>query len=549
MTPDAQHPLPVHATSPQIGRIARLLGIDPAEVAGLEGIPDADLRVLHDQISKRLFGDAQRQFARVAALSKSIPGPLAGVLAERFLPPVMAARVSEMLDPAKARDLIGRVSIEYLVEIALALDPVRSKPVVQKLPPEPIGKVAKALFGRGEYAAMAEFVGTVTTEALMAAFEVATPQDLLAVVPLLEWNDNLDVVVAGLPHHKVTQIATSLTPVELADLAMALDPSRMGPIVAAVPAEVVAGIARALFERGEYAGMARFVGVVTPQMLHAALGVASGRDLLAVVPLLEWNENLDRVIAELEPRQVKAIVTELNPAQLAELAMVLDPSRMGPIVASVPVGVVEGIADALFERGEYAGMARFVGVVTPEMVHAVLADLPTAHIQPMVAELTPVELADLALVLEPAVLGPLVEFVPVATVAEIARVLFERGEYPGMARFAGVVTPQMLHAALGVATAQDLVAVVPLLDWDDRIDAVVDSLPDETLDALFAEIAGSEDRETARAAFERLSATAQQRLFDRFDRLSTANQAVIRAAAEGGDLGPVAAALLAGTSA
>ncbi len=355
--------------SPQIGRIARLLHLDPAEIQGLDGVPNEDLRILHDQISTTLFGDAQHQFARIAALAKTIPGPLAGVLAEKFVPPVIAARISELLDPSRARDLIGRVSVRYLAEIALALDPVRSKPVVQKLPPAPIGKVARELFGRREYATMAEFVGTVTVDALFAAFEVATPHDLLAVVPLLEWNDNLDVVIADLPHPKVIEIATSLTAVELADLALALDPSRMGPIVAAVPVETVAGIASALFERREYAGMARFVDVVTEDMLHASLRVASAADLLAVVPLLEWSA---------------------------------------------------------------------------------------------------------------------------------------------------------------------------------AIDGVVDALPDETLDALFAEIADAERWDAARAAFERLSGTAQQRLFDRFDRLSAANQATIRAAAEAGALGPAATALMAG---
>ncbi|MFL6156740.1 MAG: hypothetical protein ACJ72D_11645 [Marmoricola sp.] len=297
MSPAATVPQP--ALSPQIGRIARLLRLDPSEIQGLDGVPDGDLRLLHDQISKTLFGDAQQRFARIAALSKTIPGPLAGLLAEKFLPPVMAARTAEMLDPAKARDLIGRVSVGYLAEIALALDPVRSRPVVQKLPPEPIGKVAKELFGRKEYATMAEFVGTVTVEALFAALNAATPHDLLAVVPLLEWNDNLDTVIAALPDAQVKQIASGLDAAELADLAMALDPSRMGPIVAAVPAETVAGIAKVLFERREYAGMAAFVGVVTPQMLHAALGVASPQDLLAVVPLLEWTPAIDEVVDEL----------------------------------------------------------------------------------------------------------------------------------------------------------------------------------------------------------------------------------------------------------
>lgn len=357
--------------SPQIGRIARLLRLDPAEIQGLDGIPDADLRILHDQISRTLFAQAQQRFARIAGLSKTIPGPLAGVLAEKFLPPVMAARVSEMLDPAKARDLIGRVSVRYLAEIALALDPVRSKPVVQQLPPEPIGRVAKELFGRGEYATMAEFVGTVTVDALFAALRVASPHDLLAVVPLLEWNDNLDKVIAELPAAQVAEIATSLTPVELAELALALDPSRFGPIVGAVPTQTVAAIAQVLFGRDEYVAMAAFVDVVTEPMLHAALGVASAGDLLAVVPLLEW-----------------------SPA----------------------------------------------------------------------------------------------------------------------------------------------------------IDQVVDALPDDTLDRLFAEIAGGTDWVAARAAFERLSPTAQQRLFARFDRLSRANQKVIRDAADAGELGAAASALMTGSA-
>ena len=43
MSPDAHHPAPVHAVSPQIGRIARLLHLDPSEVHGLQGVPDADL--------------------------------------------------------------------------------------------------------------------------------------------------------------------------------------------------------------------------------------------------------------------------------------------------------------------------------------------------------------------------------------------------------------------------------------------------------------------------------------------------------------------------
>ncbi|HET6153087.1 MAG TPA: hypothetical protein VFE15_09025, partial [Marmoricola sp.] len=236
--------------------------------------------------------------------------------------------------------------------------------------------------------------------------------------------------------------------------------------------EPIGKVAKELFGRGEYATMAEFVGTVTVDALFAALTAATPHDLLAVVPLLEWNANLDQVIAELPDAQVHQIATALTPEELAELALALDPSRIGPIVAAVPAETVAGIARALFERREYAGMAVFVSVVTPEM----------------------------------------------------------------------------LRAALGVASAGDLLAVVPLLEWTPQIDAVVDDLPDSTLDGLFAEIAQGADWDAAKAAFERLGPTAQQRLFARFGRLSAANQKRIRTAAEAGELGSAAAALMAGST-
>jgi hypothetical protein len=99
----------ITATSPQVGRIARLLGVDPADVHGLESVPEQDLRVLHDQISHTLFADGRARFARVAGLSKSLPGPVCGKLAELFVPAAIAARVAELLEPAKAAELVNRV--------------------------------------------------------------------------------------------------------------------------------------------------------------------------------------------------------------------------------------------------------------------------------------------------------------------------------------------------------------------------------------------------------------------------------------------------------
>ncbi|GAB7071190.1 hypothetical protein JCM12141A_54790 [Mycolicibacterium hodleri] len=184
---------------PELVAIGRLLGVEVDELHGLDGVSDDDLSVLHGQIARRLSADKRRRFARVAALSQSIPGPIAGRLAEKFLPPAGGALVAELLEPAKARDLVGRVSVSYLGDLAIALDPVRAHDVVRAIPAARVGEVAQELFSRAEYAAMARFVGAVEVDALFATLGVATPHDLLAVVPLLTWNDNLDRVIAELP--------------------------------------------------------------------------------------------------------------------------------------------------------------------------------------------------------------------------------------------------------------------------------------------------------------------------------------------------------------
>ncbi|TPG25552.1 hypothetical protein [Mycolicibacterium hodleri] len=289
--------------NPQLVRIALLLGVDTSELEGLQSVPDDDLKTLHAQIGNRLLADKRRRFARVAALSQTIPGPIAGKLAEKFLPPAGAALAAELLEPAKARDLVGRVSVRYLGDLAIALDPVRAQDVVRAIPPARVGEVARELFDRKEYAAMAEFVSAVEVEALFASLGVATPHDLLAVVPLLAWNDNLDRVIAELPEEQIAQIVIDLDAAELADLALAVEPHRFGPIVQAVPVDTVAEIAGVLLERSEHAAMVRFAGVITSEMLSAALTRATEPQLNGLISEVGrghmWAE-LDRLAEEVD---------------------------------------------------------------------------------------------------------------------------------------------------------------------------------------------------------------------------------------------------------
>jgi hypothetical protein len=187
-------------------RLARLLAIEPGELQGLDEVPADDVRALHDLISESYFAAGREQFSRVAGLSRTLPSAVAGKLAERFLPPVFGARTAEMLEPDKAADLVTRLSIRYLADLSLALDPTRSRPVVRAIPASRVGEVAAELFRRREHVAMAEFAATVTPQALAAAIEAADGRDLLEVIALITWNDEIEMVFKRLPGVKVDAI-------------------------------------------------------------------------------------------------------------------------------------------------------------------------------------------------------------------------------------------------------------------------------------------------------------------------------------------------------
>ncbi|GLP81214.1 hypothetical protein [Mycobacterium antarcticum] len=294
-----------------LSRIALLLGVDTSDLDALVSVPDDDLKTLHAQIANRLAADKRHRFARVAGLAQTIPGPIAGKLAEKFLSPAGAALVAEVLEPAKARDLVDRISVGYLASLAIVLDPIRAQHVVRAVPAARVGEVAQELFHRKEYAAMAGFVGAVEVDGLFASLGVASPHDLLAVVPLLTWNADLDRVIAELPEAQIDQIVNDLDVGELADLALAVEPHRFGPIVQAVPVDTVADIAGVLLERDEHTAMLKFAGVITPEMVSAALKQASEPQLhrlIAEVGAGQMWAELDRLVDGLDPESRDRLV-------------------------------------------------------------------------------------------------------------------------------------------------------------------------------------------------------------------------------------------------
>jgi hypothetical protein len=291
---------------PQLLRLSRLLGVSADRLAPLQDVPEGQLRVLHDQIGEVLFAANRDSFARVAAMSRVLPGPLAGKLAERFLAPSLAARAAEMLEPHRAKDLVNHVSVPYLADISIALDPARAAPVVAHIAAQRVAEVAAELFRRDELPAMAEFAGAVGKDALAAAFGVATHSQLLRVAPFLVWNDDIDAVIDEIDDSELDEILRTagdedlwreasvlihhLTPATLKRVAGRL--ARAPEVAARIPVALIRDLTTELFELDALDPMTAFAPALSDDQLREILIAAEAAD--------QWPA-ITRLAADLEP--------------------------------------------------------------------------------------------------------------------------------------------------------------------------------------------------------------------------------------------------------
>lgn len=264
------------APAPRLLRLAHLLHLDAAAtdrlVADLAHLPAEEVRALTDAVGEALHGRVRHRFVGIAALAGRLPGPVAASFAERFLPPRLAARVAENLQPAQAASLVGRIDVDYLAELAMALDPTSSADVVAAIPPPQVAQVATALFRRGQHVTMAELASSVSREGLRAAVAAASARDLLLCLPHAEWTADLDAVVDDLPDARVDELLREVARdglwSEAEALLTAVDPAVVDRVV-----HRAAVLDDALVDRFRDAGAQGVLGPASEGLLARALEV------------------------------------------------------------------------------------------------------------------------------------------------------------------------------------------------------------------------------------------------------------------------------------
>ena len=180
----------------EIFKLAHQLGVDSSELEFLAPLPADDLRALRQQIGDYLFEADKHHFTKVAAISRLVPVAIAAKVTEFALPPMIAARTAELLDPAKAAEMVGRLSDGYLADVSAAMDPTRAPEVIARIPPAHVSKVGAELARRGEWVVMGGFVSVVSGPSLQAAVAELNGEELLRVGFVLDDLSRMDEIAA-----------------------------------------------------------------------------------------------------------------------------------------------------------------------------------------------------------------------------------------------------------------------------------------------------------------------------------------------------------------
>ena len=190
----------------ELEKLAYQMSVDVDELQFLAAIPASDLRALRSQIGEALFQADKHHFVKVAALSKSIPTALAAKVTEFALPPLIAARTAELLEPAKAVDLVGRISDGYLAKVASLMDPHRSANVIEAIPTDKVAMVARQLAASGQWVVIGGFVSVVTSEGVRASVAEFDGEQLLRIGFVLDDTSRLGEIATMLTDHQLAEI-------------------------------------------------------------------------------------------------------------------------------------------------------------------------------------------------------------------------------------------------------------------------------------------------------------------------------------------------------
>ncbi|MDQ4084599.1 MAG: hypothetical protein M3165_02165, partial [Actinomycetota bacterium] len=173
----------------EIERTALLLRCKPRQIDFLSRFSAREIRALRMAVYERMYADHLPTYSRIASASRLLPMKVTAPLAQRMLPPRVSAGVVASLPADQAAAMSGRMSVDYVADVASFLSPTLAGPVLCRLPVELINRVADVLCEREDHNTMAEIVVALSDEQVVAVVEAIDDAETLVKVALRVTDD------------------------------------------------------------------------------------------------------------------------------------------------------------------------------------------------------------------------------------------------------------------------------------------------------------------------------------------------------------------------
>lgn len=332
------------ARKAEILKLARLLGVGEADLSYLGELDADSIRAFREQVSSRLFDADEARLQRVAMASKLLPTPLIALIAEHVFGALLCARVAGLMAPDRAAEVAQRLRTGFLADVTLEIDPRHVREVIKRIPISRIVEVALELAQRGEFVTLARFVDDVSTEAIKAVMDKLTDNAaLLHIAFFVEDKTRLNELVGFLPENRLRDIVL-LAADESQDLwseALALmnyvSPewrARLGDLAAGMDESVVMSMARSAQRQGLW-------GAVLP--IIAVMSEPNQKRLLDL-PILREASVLDSIVRTVDVDHLWEALIPLVPfmpadeqKQLANLPLLRDARVLDAVLKATDV--------------------------------------------------------------------------------------------------------------------------------------------------------------------------------------------------------------------
>ena len=207
---------------------------------------------MREQASATMFDGDRQQLQRVASATKLVPSKITATIGERAFGPLLAARVTGLIEPSRAVDIAGHLPTPFLAEVAAQLEPRRASRVIAEIPARQIASITKELTQRGDHVTMGRFVGHLSEAALKAALQSVDDESLLHTAYVVESKGSLGALVEIIPDKRLHDILRTASECDLWREALDVlrhvsdeQRGRLGDIAAAQDDDVLAGLVKA----------------------------------------------------------------------------------------------------------------------------------------------------------------------------------------------------------------------------------------------------------------------------------------------------------------